>query len=314
MDIVSVFCGRDLELLRLQARSIRLYFDRPGLGRVIYLWNDTASLPGRLRDELATDLDGIDYELVPAAILGVEADAIEFDGWTTQQALKLLATRLTNGDRYLVLDAKNHFLWPCSVGDFVGSDGRAIVPFEELANSHSFQYCLRFFGIDLDVAAVRGALNVTPFLLEAALVKRLLTALEQKHGAALVELFLAHQHKLTEFMAYQVFAITEGRALTEIFQETETPIAENVWGLTVQAEGQFKTCLDRARSGQTKVLGLHWMACCILSAEQSETICKIWVDRRLVNSVAQGQGIINSVKTGLRDGDRAFLRGSLSLG
>ena len=35
MDIVCVFCGRDLELLRLQARSIALFFDREVLGRVV---------------------------------------------------------------------------------------------------------------------------------------------------------------------------------------------------------------------------------------------------------------------------------------
>ena len=46
IDIVCVFCGRDLELLRLQARSIGSYFERQGLGRVIYVWNDTAALPG----------------------------------------------------------------------------------------------------------------------------------------------------------------------------------------------------------------------------------------------------------------------------
>ena len=94
MDIVCVFCGRDLELLRLQARSIGLYFERQGLGRVIYVWNDTAALPDCLQDELGTELHNIDHELVPAATLGVGRGAIETDGWTTQQALKLLAAQL----------------------------------------------------------------------------------------------------------------------------------------------------------------------------------------------------------------------------
>ena len=313
MDIVCVFCGRDLELLRLQARSIGLYFDRRGLGRVIYVWNDTAALPDCLQGELGTELDNIDHELVPAATLGVGRGAIETDGWTTQQALKLLAAQLATAEHYLVLDAKNHFLWPCSLRDFVARDGRAIALLEEIGGSESFQYCLRFFGIKIEAGATRGVLNVTPFLLQAALVRRMLTVLEQKQGVALAELFLAHQHNLTEFMAYQAFAVADGRGLAEMYQEAEAPIAETVWGAIVHVEEQFKRCMDHVKGGQTKVLGLHWIACCVLSANQSEALCEVWIDRGLTNSLAQGRRIIDSVKSSLREGDKAFLRKSLAL-
>ena len=79
----------------------------------------------------------------------------------------------------------------------------------------------------------------------------MLAAVEQK-GIALAELFLAHQHKLTEFMAYQAFAVADGRGLAEMYQEAEAPIAETFWGAIVQAEEQFKRCMDHVEKRSDK--------------------------------------------------------------
>lgn len=311
MDIVCVFCGRDLALQRLQARSIARYFERPGLGRVIYVWNDTVEMPADLRGELAACLDGIDFELLSAAELGVSRAAIEVDGWTTQQAAKLLAAGVSGAEHCLVLDAKNHFVWPCSVRDFVTQDGRGIACLQDIGNSEFFRHCLGYFGDRREIGACRGALNVTPFLLRSAVVRRMLATIEQRERRTLAEIFLAHQHKLTEFMAYQAYALKEGIEPSELFQEAATNIAEHVWGPTVQEAGEFERCLTRLQGAQTKVLGLHWMACCLLSERQRESLCTFWVSRGLMDSAEEGQRAIASVTNGLRDGDRRFLDKSL---
>ena len=49
LDIVCVFCNRDVSMQRLQARSIAKYFDRARLSRVVYVWNETSEVPKALR-------------------------------------------------------------------------------------------------------------------------------------------------------------------------------------------------------------------------------------------------------------------------
>ena len=52
LDLVSVFCRRDVSIQLLQARSTAHHFAHAGLARVIYVWNDTINAP----DEIGTGL------------------------------------------------------------------------------------------------------------------------------------------------------------------------------------------------------------------------------------------------------------------
>jgi hypothetical protein len=307
IDVVSVFCRRDVALQLLQARSIARYFERSALGRLLFVWNDTREMPEALREKLTDCVNGVPFELRPAAELGVERASIAVDGWTTQQALKLLAARHVATDSYLVLDAKNHFLRPCAVDDFVAPDGRGILPMQDLSDSESFRYCLDYFGVAPETDAMRGALNTTPFVLEAAVVDRMLAALFRKEGQGAAETFLAHQHRLSEFLAYQAYVLSEGGQLSELFSEATASIGQVVWGSTAQDAVEFERCMTALEGGSAKVGGLHWMACGIMSARQRARMCGLWRDRELVESTEQGQKIFDSVTRGLREGDKRYL-------
>ena len=308
MDIVCVFCGRDVALQRLQARSIARYFERDGLGRLIYIWHDTLPTPDTLREQLGECLDGITFELLTASEFGVEQSDIATDGWTTQQALKLMAGRLVRTEFYLVLDAKNHFVSSCSMKDFIAEDGRGIFPIKNLAKNESYQYCLEYFDVDIPVGARRGVAPVTPFLLKTGIVQRLLETFAQKENRTVTKTFLRHQHKLSEFLAYQAYALSEGDSLCDLYKERRAHIAEILWAPIVQDSARFRRCAQQLESGYIKVLGLHWMACCLLSAEQSTRICKFWLSRSLVTSIQEARSIIDSVVNNLRVGDRKYLR------
>lgn len=312
LDLVSVFCNRDLSMQLLQAQSIARHFDRDGLGRVFYVWNDTREVPNGLSAELTACFDGIRFELVHASHLGIAPSAVDIDGWTTQQAAKLLTARLVAADHYLVLDAKNHFVWPCTVSDFLAPDGQAFASIGHIGNDESFRYGLNYFGICAKASQVTGVLNVTPFLLQTELVRRLLVALEQKNGSV-TRAFLAHQHKLTEFMSYQAYARVQGIDTAKLFRPARECIAETIWAATVQDDGDFDRCVQRATRGETKVLGLHWMACCLLSEVQRATVCRLWTSRGLTESDERGENAIAMLEAGLTGADKAFLAKSMGI-
>jgi hypothetical protein len=307
IDVVSVFCRRDLTLQRLQARSIARYFERSGLGRILYIWNDTSEMPAALREELAECMDGIAFELLSASELGVDSAAIAIDGWTTQQALKLLAARRVVTDSYLVLDAKIHLVQSCSIRDFVAQDGRGIHLMEDLGKSESYQYCREYFGVDPQMGACRGVLNVTPFVLKTAVVERMLVTFEQKEGCATAETFLAHQKKLSEFLAYQAYVLSERGKLSDLYQEARARIEVVIWGPTAQDVDEFECSMELLELGSVKVGGLHWMACCIMSAGQRARLCELWLSRGLVASAEEGQETIDSVARNLTEGDWKYL-------
>ena len=298
LDLVSVFCRRDVSMQLLQARSIAKYFARDCLGQVLYVWNDASAAPKGLHAELAACLGDVRFRFVYADSLGIESSAIEVDGWTTQQAAKLLAARRIDADHYLVLDAKNHFIWPCVVTDFLAEDGRAVAPIERIGSTAAFRYSVNYFHIDGDTADDRGVLNVTPFVFRTDVVRRLLVALEQKDGSV-VTAFLAHQNKLMEFMSYQAYARAEGTDTSKLFQPARACISETVWASSVRDQEVFDSCMHRAICAETKVFALHWMACCLLSEVQRTTVCELWTARGLMESVAQGENAIALVRDGL---------------
>ena len=71
--------------------------------------------------------------------------------------------------------------------------------------------------------------------------------------------------------------------------------------------------MQRATHGETKILGLHWMACCLLSEAQRATVFGLWTARGLVESVAQAENAVAMVTAGLNGEDKTFLEKFLGI-
>ena len=164
IDLISIFCFRDAYFQLLQARSIERYFNSSGVGRAIYIWLDVAEPPIGLENELRHCFGGIDFELIPATKLGIERRFVR-RGWYTQQAAKLLAASVVSAESYLVLDAKNHFVRPCSHTDFITDTGKGVFALQHLggASAASFRFCLNYFGLDSEVVPCRAVVKSYSF-------------------------------------------------------------------------------------------------------------------------------------------------------
>ncbi len=149
-DIVSIFCKRDLYAQILQARSISLYFDKKDISSVICVYNDTdftIEYESELRRAIG---ENITLKLMTYEQFFIDSSIVIFNGWTSQQAIKLLCSQIVTCDKYIVLDAKNHFIRPVSYSDFVLSNGKIkayISDIEKAWDFDGFQYSNRYFGI-----------------------------------------------------------------------------------------------------------------------------------------------------------------------
>ena len=287
----------------LQARSIAKYFARDCLGQVLYVWNDASAAPKGLHAELAACLGDVRFRFVYADSLGIESSAIEVDGWTTQQAAKLLAARRIDADHYLVLDAKNHFIWPCVVTDFLAEDGRAVAPIERIGSTAAFRYSVNYFHIDGDTADDRGVLDVTPFVFRTDVVRRLLVALEQKDGSV-VTAFLAHQNKLMEFMSYQAYA----RARAPTPRSCSSPLAhayQRRFRLRAFAikRSSIAACTDHMCRDEGVRVALDGVLPVIGGAADNSVRA---LDRARLDGIRGVENAIALVRDGLTSGDRRF--------
>jgi hypothetical protein len=308
IELVCVFCYRDLEFQLLQAASIARYFERLALHRVIYVWHDSLEIPTGLRDLLSSHLDGICFELFSATELGIKPTFIGIDGWVTQQVAKLLAAQVVSTENYLVLDAKNHFVRPCSANDFVTIDGKGICNMEPLSSveADAFMYCLQYFGINQQDKSFRVINNLTPFLLKKTLVERMLARLNQIDRREIAEVFFRHKDKLHEFFVYQAYLMSQGYKLSDYYEDTKTRITAVLWGNLMPGQQNFDIWIKQLENVDVKVSGVHWAACRNMSAEQRASVCDFWLDRGLVTSGREGTKIIESVVNRLLKGEEAF--------
>src|SRR5947207_402930 len=110
--LVTVAHRDDLKFLHLQARSLQLYLSRDLAAEILVVKNPRAKQatkwPGSLRREYG-DLADLVRFIEAKEIAEIPAAA---SGWFSQQILKLMVSQVVNTDRYLLLDAKNHLVFP----------------------------------------------------------------------------------------------------------------------------------------------------------------------------------------------------------
>jgi hypothetical protein len=300
-DIVSVFNRRDQHLQELQLQSLLKFVEDESVSSVVLIWNDETDKPQSVAG----------YKVISASELGVGINYIRQDGWTTQQVLKLLAAFVTSSEYFLVLDAENHFLSSCSTRDFFSDDGRILSDRVDLKNNQSFRYANSFF--DLSIPSLREQdyslpLNITPFMMCKNTVVDMVDLIQKRQGMKLIEVFFRHRNKLNEFMAYLAFQRFKGGRFTDIYVDRKSKFSHTIWGGLVFQTLEFVELVRSLHRGDYKMLGLHWIACSLMTQDQKNLLIDFWLSVGLVHSFPEGVKIIDSVKENLTKHDRFFLQ------
>lgn len=218
-------------LLQLQARSFALYMD-PSLATEIIVI-DNSKKGSKLDQEALACAYGPLANRVRVIrndeILSMSFEGL--DGWFTQQALKLLVARRTCADRIILLDDKNHLVFPL-VRDSLESNTGKIRFAIQIIDGHPLQPYLqsacRYF--DLDPALHKWFVPpVTPFPADVRIMREMLDWVETRECRSFEEAFLRPRGEaLTEFFLYGAYLVHSGRAFADVY-DLSSQYHEVVW-------------------------------------------------------------------------------------
>jgi hypothetical protein len=306
LDIVSVFCRRDLAAQVLQARSIRRFMPAADIGRIFFIYNDTQDSSGdALFHELATLLPR-QARIAHFSDFGVDAAGVERDGWTTQQVLKLEVSRMVQAENYLVLDAKNHFIAPTSRNDFISEAGRLFARVSEDRDVAPLTYALNYLQVPTRQHPICGIWGHTPFVIKTAPARELVEHLMARDGQSLTRTFFNHHRKLTEFQLYQAFLPLCRQGLEKIYEDS-AELGLTLWRGMAQDGRSFRAALKEVDKGQLKLFAVHWAAAVLMAQEQVNEVARFWLERGLVACVRDGMDILEWTRTHLSENDQAYL-------
>jgi len=191
IDICTVVFDAELEVLKLQARSIELYCQDIGLNNIFVMINDSSQVDPAWYGSFADHV-----KIVPRSTFDCEWSD---NGWVSQQVLKILGSAMSNNAWCMIVDAKTLFVRPVEL-DQVLVDGRAatgslsIYPVFEPSRNITNQL------FDIDLPAQLGPGGV-PFFVEPSLTREMIKEVEHRTGQDFTDYF-QQQGMLTEFILY----------------------------------------------------------------------------------------------------------------
>jgi len=207
IDICTVVFQDELDILKIQARSIERYGYDVGVIRVIT--NDDCVVDPVWWGQMANQV-----EIIPRSRFGSTwCD----NGWVSQQALKILGCAVSSNVWTMVLDAKTLLTKQIDIFDFQGRPrvgSLSIYPVFE----PSRQIINQLFAIDLQQQLGPGGV---PAIINNAQARALIQDVQHMTNRDFAEWFQA-QGMLTEFMLYSGYL--QYKNLTHSLYDTDTSV------------------------------------------------------------------------------------------
>ena len=191
IDICTVVFDAELDVLKLQARSIDLYCQHIGLKNIFVMVNDLSQVDPAWYGSFADRV-----RVVPRAYFGC---AWSDNGWVSQQVLKLLGSAISNNAWCMIVDAKTLFVRPVKLDQVVvngcaATGSMPIYPVFDTSRTITNQL------FDIDLPAQLGPGGV-PFFVEPSLTRDMIAEVELRTGQDFTDYF-QQQGMLTEFILY----------------------------------------------------------------------------------------------------------------
>ncbi|MGR3371240.1 DUF6492 family protein [Pseudooceanicola nanhaiensis] len=325
LTFVTITFREELELLRLQARSMAAFLPPDMVGEILVVVNDRdeaalgdaveamraeyGALSGRLRVIPATRLFRWNVgprgplarlrrvqALHPRLALRSPGTAWRgHGGWKIQQVCKLAIWREVSTPWTVLLDSKIHFMAPVPRSEFFAPDGRPRMICKDLSDARMDWLAPSFaqFGLPPDAAGPRVADGIMPLPVATALLRDVTEAVEAKSGPLQV-LFAVHRKGETEAMLITAHCIARHGSLEAVF-DTARPLPPVI--MRSHDAAWVDAALDAVEQGAVS-LALHRAAVARLTQAQRTRLAGLWRDRGLVGDAGDLARIFS-----VRDGD-----------
>jgi hypothetical protein len=231
-DIITVVPKIELNLLRLQARSLARFLDAAFDGEIILVINDLdpAGTIRKIRHKILPEYgrwkDNV--RIIPFYHIGHGLDPT--NGWVFQQALKLAISGRVSKPYYVVLDTKNHAVRDFSVASFISTSGRGFQTHAQLSAylaAHS-EVCARYFGLGATTSSLMPCVPATPFVMHTQSVRELIEHIEAREARSFFA-FFCQTRLISEFLLYSFYLQAIRINELNCFHEEGPFLSKTIW-------------------------------------------------------------------------------------
>ena len=328
VSLVTVVYAAELPLLRLQARSLSLYFQNIDIDRIVVCVNDRneedtmekvealRSEYGNLSDHLSV-LGGDDVFSPPTASRNFHymlrrMFAVHFhrifrpqggwkrnNGWNMQQAFKLAAARHCDSDYVILLDAKNIFIRAVELRDFLDGAGRPRARFSKTnkLNARWYAPSARILGQHVKSLPPEYTAFVTPFCLKRHWACEILEILERRN-LPVEFVFSRPRNRATEFMILNAFINMKGVSARDFFAEG---LLRSYTVFAGMADALAERILAEAFEESAKCIGIHSRFLIALDNRTSRLACQHLVSGQLASSMEDARSLLSGEEMPSRD-------------
>jgi len=301
LDLVTVCFSGELRLLRLQARSVRM-FACEHLVQSIYIvvndW-DTEEFSRQFEELVVPEYGRFAdrVKLIDYRSFWRSSRYPDNRGWRTQQILKLMIAELTTEDHYLVLDAKNHFVRPVTAADFFAPDGRMRSNMYRIHPPYipHFKNACRYFGLAEAPDLTCGLPTTTPFMMLRDVCLSLVREVEHREQKPFPQFFMERQ--LVEFYLYYAFLLARYGDLDEWYERRPGTVA-TIYSAMSDDPVRSRDALKKLEHAETYCMGVHRNVLRMAHPEVLDMVHENWQRFGLIGSKAEASyfGAFQEVK------------------
>ncbi len=290
LTLVTVVFEAEVPLLLLQARSLARFVPEDQFDRVIVIDNSRRGLRTRDRRRLLGE-----YAQWRDKVEIVRPDDVTAlppaRGWIDQQVLKLAVFERIPTSHYLVLDAKNVWVRPTAVTEFVNPDGRArggMHGYREHPLRATLERVLAYFEIDPELWLDSFPVTHTPFVLSTQVVSELTGSIAARSGRTFAEEFVAAG--FTEFFLYAAWIIAAHGDL-ESHIDGVVIRSSTVWPRRRSVD-HVRRALEEIAEFDAPFLAVHRTALARMDRKAVAALTEFWVARGLFPSVRKATAFV----------------------
>jgi len=291
---VTVVFDLEYELLALQARSMRLYCPLEMIDSIIVIDNSDRPIEPDKKSRIIAEYGSLAETVTFLTAMDV-AQVPEANGWWTQQILKLMAAKTIRSERYIILDAKNHFVFNLKPEFLEAPDGRARIKVEGYRNHplrEDLVGVLSYLGVYSDTYLETFTTTTPPFVMYTNIVRELIQNISESEKSSFESVFI--QRRFSEFLLYTGYIIQSGVDLTDIydFHQVSCP---TIWEHAADDEGCIKAIACASR-WQAPLFSLHRQAIVKLPRSARNLVAEFWYNRKLFESKESANSFISDFR------------------
>ena len=256
IDICTVVFDAELDILKLQARSIELYCQRIGLKNIFVMVNDSSPVDPAWYGTFADCV-----RVIPRDKFGC---AWSDNGWVSQQVLKLLGSAMSNNAWCMIVDAKTLFVRPVEL-DQVLVDGCAATGSLSIYPVFDTSRNITNKLFDIDLPAQLGPGGV-PFFVEPSLTREMIREIELRTGQDFTDYF-QQQGMLTEFILYSGYVWYRDQSFNKRYHPQSNIHPAN---LCHSETGIFDSKFNTMNQPETLTVSIHRNAWSQLQPQQQQ--------------------------------------------